>query len=442
MNPEHFDLLVLGSGPAGTYAALGGARAGLRTALAEAAELGGTGFRWGCLPVKMALDGLRAARRAGGRLGGRALGDRGLPSRLAPRLAGVEQRLERDLSAAGVTLIRGAASFLDPHTVEAGGELLQAAVVAIATGTHPAAPPGIGLDGRLVLSHADLFRLPRLPRSAVVVGADVEGVELACLLAGCGTRVCLLEKEPEILPGQDRDLTGPVQESLAALGVRFRLGAAAAGVRARAGGAVVELADGSALQTERVVVTGLRAPNLPAGLEAAGVRSAGDHLPVDSLFRTSAAHIYAIGDVNGLCGMAHAAVQQGMLLPALLRGGNPAPQSYPTLPRAMYTLPEVAGAGRQERELERQGVPFRRSLFPLADTWRGISREIREGFMKVLAAPDGRLLGIWACAEDASELAAPFGFLLERGATLEELRRSLFLHPTLAEGLLEAVRLL
>jgi dihydrolipoamide dehydrogenase len=445
------ELLVLGSGPAGWYCALEAARAGFRTALAERAELGGTGFRWGCLPVKMALDGLREALPPGSaRARRRRLPRPALPS--PARLAEVERRLEEGLRAAGVALLAGEASFLDARTLVVGSERIRAEVVVIATGTRPAAPAGIELDGERVASHADLVRGGRAPRTVAVVGADVEGVELACLLSGLGARVHLLEQESEILPGQDRDLADPVRETLEALGVRLRLGArvvgAGAAVRsplaargeARLRRAAVRLAGGEELAVERVLVTGLRAPNIPAGLREAGVACAEDRIPVDACFRTSVPHVYAIGDVNGLCGMAHAAIQQGLLLPRSLRGGPPAPAAWPSPPRALFTIPEIAGAGLQERELRARGLPFRRARVELADTWRGLSRGLRQGFLKALAAPDGRLLGIWVCAENASELSAPFGPLLEHGAGVEEVRRSLFIHPTLAEALLEAVR--
>jgi dihydrolipoamide dehydrogenase len=425
------ELLVLGSGPAGWYCALEAARAGFRTALAEKAELGGTGFRWGCLPVKMGLDAMRRGRAA-------------LPT--PARLREVERRLEEGLRAAGVTLLAGEASFLDAHTLSVGGRQVRAGTVVIATGTRPAAPAGLALDGRRMISHVELVRQARAPRGearlrrAAVVGADVEGVELACLLAGMGSRVQLLEQLPEILPGQDRDLADPVQARLQALGVRLHLGARVASAATRARGAVLVLESGEELAAELVLLAGLRAPNLPAGLDRAGVAWEADRIPVDDRFRTSAPNIYAIGDINGLCGMAHAAIQQGLLLPGSLRGEPPAPAAYPAPPRAVFTIPEIAGAGLQERELQARGQPFRGARVELAETWRGFSRERQGGFLKVLAAPDGRLLGLWVCAEDASELAAPFGPLLERQATLEEVRRSLFIHPTLAEALLEAAR--
>jgi dihydrolipoamide dehydrogenase len=465
VDAERTELLVLGSGPAGWYCALEAARAGFRTALAEKAELGGTGFRWGCLPVKMGLDALRRALAARGTA---LISDpaRPRPSLPAPprrplaslpspsRLAEVERRLEEGLRSAGVKLLRGEASFLEAHTLAVGDLRVRAETVVIATGTRPAAPAGLTLDGERVLSHADLVRRGRAPRGearlrrVAIVGADVEGAELACLLAGLGARVHLLEQEAEILPGQDRDLADPVQATLESLGVRLRLGArvAAVGPAARgplaARGAVVALAGGETLEVERVLVTGLRAPNLPAGLGQAGVACTEDRIPVDAAFRTSAPGVYAIGDVNGLCGRANAAIQQGLLLPATLRGGPPPPAAYPAPPRALFTIPEIAGAGLQERELQARGIPYRSARVELADTWRGLSLAdgLRPGFLKALAAPDGRLLGLWVCAENASELAAPFGLLLERGAGVEDIRRSLFIHPTLAEALLEAVR--
>jgi dihydrolipoamide dehydrogenase len=439
-----WDLLVLGSGSAGWYCARAAARAGFRTALAEKAELGGTGFRWGCLPVKMGLDELRRRAARSTRRPARAARSLAPPSLLAEvaaRLPSVEKRLEEGLRAAGVALLRGEAAFVGPHTLSVEGQRVEARVVVIATGSRPAAPSGLALDGERVLGHADLLRLPRAPRSVAVVGGDVEGAELACLLGGMGSEVHLLEQQEEVLPGQDRDLAEPVIAGLESFGVRLRLGSRVVSAAPAGRGVRVQLADGGPLEVDRVLVTGLRAPNLPAGLREAGVQFAPDRIPVDAEFRTSAPHIYAIGDVNGVCAMAHAAIQQGALLPAALRGGRPAPSAYPTLPRALFTIPEIAGAGLQERELDRRGLPYRCGRAALAETWRGLSQALEAqagGFVKALAAPDGRLLGIWACAPNASELAAPFAGLLDRGAGAEEVLRGLFIHPTLGEGLLEA----
>ncbi len=304
------------------------------------------------------------------------------------------------------------------------------------------------------MSHADLVRQARAPRSVAIVGADVEGVELACLLAGLGARVHLLEQESEILPGQDRDLAGPVQETLEALGVRLRLGARV--VSAGAGRSPF-----AARRVARLRRVGWRS-NWPAGRSwrcsacwspacarptsrpawrEAGVACAADRIPVDEqLPHQRPPRSMPSGTSTACAAWPTPPSSRACCCRGPCAGGSPAPAAYPSPPRALFTIPEIAGAGLQERELKARGVPFRRARVELADTWRGLSRGLREGFLKALAAPDGRLLGIWVCAENASELAAPFGPLLERGATVEEVRRSLFIHPTLAEGLLEAVR--
>jgi dihydrolipoamide dehydrogenase len=353
-------------------------------------------------------------------------------------MVGVERRMAQELERHGVQMVHGEGEFVDAHTIRAGGAAFTAPTIVIATGTRPGAPAAIALDGNTVASHADLVGWRAAPATAVVVGADVEGIELACLLAHLGTRVELIEKLGEILPGMDRDLVRPVEERLCALGVRFRLSTEVTGVRPERGGAAVLLADGNAIRARKVIVTGVRTPNFPDGLGNAGIACSPDRIRVDARFRTSIPHIYAIGDINGLCGMAHAAIQQGILLARIIRGGRPGPSSWPSLPRAIFTIPEIAGAGSQARELDARGVAYTRATVALPDTWRGISKGLREGFVTVLAGEDRRLLGIWACGEGASELAAPFGFLLDRGATVDELLESLFIHPTLSEGLLEA----
>jgi dihydrolipoamide dehydrogenase len=436
-------VLILGCGPAGYYAALGCARAGLRTTVVEKGELGGTGFRWGCLPVKMMLDELRS-RQVGDRAGAapasaasRRFG-RGLLARTSAAMVGVERRMAEELGRHGVQVVHGQGEFVDAHTIRAGGPVFSAPTIVIATGTSPWAPAGVTLNGDAVASHADLVGWRAAPATAAIVGADVEGVELACLLAHLGTRVELIEKLGEILPGMDRDLVRPVEERLRALGVRFRLSTEVTGVRPERAGATVLLADGSVVRARRVLVTGVRRPNFPDGLGNAGIACSPDRISVDDRFRTSVPHIYAIGDINGLCGMAHAAIQQGILLARVIRGGRPGPSVWPSLPRAIFTIPEIAGAGSQARELDTRGVAYTRATVALPDTWRGISRGLRAGFVTMLAGEDRKLFGLWACGEGASELAAPFGFLLDRGATVDDLLESLFIHPTLSEGLLEA----
>jgi dihydrolipoamide dehydrogenase len=449
-----FDVAVIGSGPGGFYCALACAQAGLNTALVERDRLGGTGFRWGCLPVKIMLDSLRRGERCPSRrvAGAAVLAD------LRRSLPRIESHLNRRLADAGVQIIFGEARLRGPRQIEVGERRIETRALVLATGSEPSGWPGVPLGGRACLSHRDLLALPRLPRRLLVLGGDVEGIELACLLSRLRVRVTVIEKEPEILPGQDRDLVAPVEQALRAFGVSLLTGCAVSGSRAGPRGLRVELDDGRRLAAPAALLTGLRRPNLPEGLEAAGVRLApgGAAVAVDAALQSSCPDVYAVGDVNGLSGMAHAAIEQGLRVARVLAGqagrSAAAPRAYAGLARALFTLPEIAGAGLQERELQARGVAYHARRVGLGETWRGLVRGSRrglvrglvrgsgraEGFAKVLSSPEGRVLGMWICAPEASEMAAHFGLLLDKDLSVDELAHGLPIHPTLGEALLEA----
>lgn len=436
-----WDVLVLGSGPAGYYCALNCARLGKKTVLVEKEHLGGTGFRWGCLPVKMMLDQIRT--QAGGNS---AEAKSSAIARTAGRINEVEARIERRLTGSGVEVIQGQGRFTDPGIFRIGKRVISASRIVIATGTEPVGWPGVPLDGKRIISHKDVLSLSRAPEHLLILGGDVEGIEFACLFSHLGTQVTVVEKEEEVLPGTDRDLIEPLEARLIARGVRLITGTVVRSCSTNEAAVRVDLDNGSHLSGDMVLVTGLRRANLPEGLEEAGVDHDGQKIRVNGDLQTSCGSIYAAGDINGISGMSHAAIQQALLVAQrLTKGavrrltkGAVRGRAGPPYPRAIYTLPEIAGAGYQETELETEGIPYKCSRYRIGDTWRGFSKGIDEGFVKILSAQDDRILGIWMCGGDASELASLFGALLSKDLTVGELLHSLILHPTLGEALLEA----
>jgi dihydrolipoamide dehydrogenase len=417
------------------------ARLGRRTVLVEKERLGGTGFRWGCLPVKMMLDRLRSRETTNEQA-----------SSLIPetneRIEQIEGRIRSRLNQAGVQVLIGQGRFRDPGTFQVGRRSIAADSIVIATGTEAASWPGIALDGQRVITHRGVLRLSRVPDHLLILGGDVEGIEFACIFSHLGGRVTVIEKERRILPGTDADLTEAVLQGLLDRGVTIRAGAEVRGCTAE-GGATVTLRDGVQLKGDGVLVTGLRRPNLPEGLEQAGIGHDDQKIAVNADLQTSRPNIYAVGDINGITGMAHAAIQQGLLAARLITGSGAGStradrtfvneaSANPPYPRAIYTLPEIAGAGYQENELLTAGIPFTRRTYRLADTWRGFSKGIKEGFVKILSGRDDRVLGIWICGSNASEQASLFGPLMAGGLDLEGLRHDLILHPTLGEAFLDA----
>ena len=439
-SPDGAALLVIGGGAAGFYCAVSAAREGIKTILTENDALGGTAFRWGCLPVKMVLD--RIKQYTGPRGARRRPVPRDLLKEVAGSLGAVERRLQRRLEDEGVEIFHGEGGFLDERVYQTGDRRLQAGNLVIATGTSAAGLPGLPLDGRTVISHREVFVSATVPRTLAIVGADVEGAELAVLFSSLGSRVTLVEQLNELLPGLDRDLAVPVERRLLEAEVRFALGSAVAGLSRGRKGPVLELADGRAVEAERVLVTGIRRANLPEGLERAGLRADDDRIPVAPSLATEVPGIFAVGDVNGLLGMAHAAIQQGILLARSLRSGKPLSgehwSAYRHPPRAIYTIPEIGGAGSTERELREEGTAFKVTKIELSDTWRGLSRGTAAGFLKLLTGSDGRVLGIWTSGAEAAEASALFGLLVDRQLSADELAAALVTHPTVAEALREA----
>ena len=255
-----WDVLVLGSGPAGYYCALNCARLGKKTVLVEKEHLGGTGFRWGCLPVKMMLDQIRT--QAGGNS---AEAKSSAIARTAGRINEVEARIERRLTGSGVEVIQGQGRFTDPGIFRIGKRVITASRIVIATGTEPVGWPGVPLDGKRIISHKDVLSLSRAPEHLLILGGDVEGIEFACLFSHLGTQVTLVEKEEEVLPGTDRDLIEPLEARLIARGVRLITGAVVRSCSTNEAAVRVDLDNGSHLSGDMVLVTGLRRANLPEG---------------------------------------------------------------------------------------------------------------------------------------------------------------------------------
>ncbi len=440
----HFDCLVLGSGPAGFYAALSCAKNGYSVALVEKSTWGGTGFRDGCLPVKTALDRMRLYEKS------KALFhvDEKFRSLFFPdffvnnekKMKKVEGLITDRLRCAGVQLFHGNGLFHSAKVYETAGKRITAETVIIATGTQPSAPEGIALDSGTIITHREALRLDKIPNEMIIIGGNVEGIEFSSLFSALGVRVTVLEQDCEILPGNDRDLLQPVFDTLKRNGVKLRTETRVLSTGSTEEKAFVELKNGERLFTSMVLVTGCRKPNLPEGLKNTGVIFTETTIPVNEKLETNVPGVFAVGDVNGIHGMAHTAIQQGMFIVDSMKGRK-IPLNYENLPRAMFTLPEVAGAGKQEWELLQKNIPYKTVSFQIADTWRGFSKDIQSGIIKLVFSPGETLAGIWMSSENASEILSFSGLLLGKKVSKDDILRNLFIHPTLGEGILEGTAL-
>ncbi|GFN36246.1 dihydrolipoyl dehydrogenase family protein [Tepidimicrobium xylanilyticum] len=426
MNRE-YDVIILGGGVAGIYAAKALIKGGKTIALIERDCLGGVALRWGALPVKRVLDYFKENS-----------GDVDkLLDGWEDDLVELSRMIEKNISFLGADVYYGEGEFIDSHNVIVGEKVLKGEYIIIATGTEPASIDGITIDGEMIITHKEAITLKNIPKSIIILGGNVEGIEFAFLYRELGIEVVLVEKEDKLLLGYDDDLVEPIEKKLLEKGVKIIKGRAANKAYIEEGKVKVVLEDGSVINGEKTLVTFFRKPNFPKGIEKLNIGLDKDKVLVDKNFNTKEDNIFAIGDINGIIGLGNAAINQGLQVAEYILSKRDISIKYEYLPRAVFTLPEIAGIGKQEEELK--GVKYKVGYCNLKETWRGWARGIEEGFIKVIVDERKNILGIWMVGNLVSEYIGLLSPLFNRNLTIDDIKRNLIIHPTLMEGILEAV---
>ncbi|MEO6811599.1 MAG: Si-specific NAD(P)(+) transhydrogenase, partial [Isosphaeraceae bacterium] len=421
MGPEHYDLIVIGSGPAGEKGAAQAAYFGKRVALIEKqAVLGGAATNTGTLPSKtlretaLFLSGFRHRQLEGLRLQ-RAEGAVTVRDFMARELIvrdGERARILHNLGRHGIALHTGAASFLDPHTVAVQGAdgpatQLHADVILIATGSRPHRPPGYSFEDIRIYDSDEVLNLHEVPATMVVVGGGVVGCEYACVFAALGVRVTLIEKNDHLLGFLDLEIATALIARMESVGVRVLMSETVAEVRDEGPLVQVRLASGEEIETNSILVSSGRNGNVEAlDLDRAGlVAGKRGLIAVDEHFQTAVPHIYAAGDVVGFPALASTAMEQARV--AMVHAFQlPYDKSVARiLPYGIYTIPECSMAGETEESLTQSGVPYVVGRARYADNPRGQIIGDDHGFLKLLfRADDLTLLGVHVLGEQATEL--------------------------------------
>jgi NAD(P) transhydrogenase len=445
-----FDLVVVGSGPAGQRAAVQAAKLGKTVALVERhASLGGACVNTGTIPSKtireaiLYLTGLnqRAIYGQSYRLKESvSIEDIAVRTR---HVVEAEREVIRDqLLRNHVTLFDGCARFVDAHTLAIDGRddserRVSANGIVIATGSTPAHPEGIEFNGSTVLDSDDIvLRLARLPSTIVIVGAGVIGVEFGSMFAALGSRVTIVDARETMLDFCDPEITEALRYHLRELNVVFRFGERVERVEARDNGTLTTLASGKVIPADVVfysagrvgAVADLQLAN--AGIEA----DSRGRIPVDESYRTSQPHVYAVGDVVGFPSLASASAEQGRLAACHLFGipdhGGEAP-----LPIGIYSIPEISYVGKTEPELTAAMIPYEIGISHYRELARGQILGESHGLVKLLVSPaDRTLLGVHAFGAGATEVVHIGQAVMGLGGTIDYLVESVFNYPTFAEA--------
>jgi dihydrolipoamide dehydrogenase len=448
-----FDVIIIGGGPGGYVCAIRCAQLGLKTALVEGRDtLGGTCLNVGCIPSKALLHATHSLHEVHenfekmGLIGGAPKVDWArMQAYKADVVSGNTKGIEFLFKKNKITWLKGWGSIATPGKVKVGDETHEAKNIVIATGSEPSSLPGVTVDEKTVLTSTGALALGKIPKSMVVIGAGVIGLELGSVYARLGAKVTVVEYLDAITPGMDGEVAKSLQRILAKQGLTFILGAAVQGVEVANGTATTRykrrLDDSEASLASDVVLvaTGRKPYTEGLGLEAAGVELLPrGQIKTDAHFATSTPGIYAIGDAITGPMLAHKAEDEGMALAEIL-AGRAGHVNYDVIPGVIYTTPEVASVGKTEEALKQEGRAYKVGKFSFMGNARAKAIFQGEGFVKILAdKASDRILGAHIIGPAAGDLIHEICVAMEFGASAEDLALTCHAHPTYSEAVREA----
>ena len=449
--PEHFDVVVFGSGQGGQLIAWHLARAGRRAALVERRLIAGSCPMIACMPSKNEVWSARVAHlaRHGAQFG---VVTASVTTDMATVLRRKRDMVSREVDlhlqnfrATGTELILGEGRFVAPKTIEArlndgGTRVLVGDQIFLNLGTHPAIPSISGIEAAQPLTHIEALELDYAPAHLIVLGGGYVGLEMAQAYRRFGSRVTMIEPGPRVISREDTDVSDEIQGILSDEGIQFVTEAETRGVRGRSGEQVsVAVRTPSGEQqiegSDILVATG-RVPNTAGiGLEEAGVElDARGYIRVNERLETTASNVWAIGECAGSPHFTHVSVDDFRIIRDNLAGGSRTTRDR-IVPYCLFTDPQLAHVGLTEREAESQGIAVRVARLPVSTVLRTHTTDETRGFMKALIGSDDRILGFTMIGAEAGEVMTVVQTAMLAGLPYQRLRDAVIAHLTMAEGL-------
>jgi dihydrolipoamide dehydrogenase len=451
-----YDVVIIGGGPGGYNAAIRAGQLGLKVACVDSGStLGGTCLNVGCMPSKALLHASELYETASKDFAGLGIDAQvkvNLPNMMKQKADSVGQLtkgIEFLFKKNKVDWIKGVGAITGPGKVDvtaADGAktTLEAKAIVIATGSEPSPLPGVTVDQMRIVDSTGALSLPEIPKSLIVVGAGIIGLELGSVWRRLGAQVTVVEFLDRITPGMDEETAKTFQRSLTKQGIVFKLGAKVTGAKASDAGValtVEPVAGGPAetLNADYVLLAiGRRPYTRGLGLETIGVVPDQRGFIETDHWRTRAPGVWAIGDVTHGPMLAHKAEDEAVACIEAI-AGKAGHVNYDVIPSVVYTYPEVAWVGKTEEELKAAGVAYKAGKFPFTANARAKINHEAEGFVKVLAdAKTDRVLGVHMIGPSVSEMIGEYCVAMEFAAASEDVARTCHPHPTRSEALRQA----
>ncbi|MFC1958300.1 dihydrolipoyl dehydrogenase family protein [Chloroflexota bacterium] len=442
----NLDVLIIGGGTAGEYAASYAMGTGRSVGMVERGAIGGACIFNACIPTKAMVHAARMYEKM------KNADFYGLPTPKEAAdfknvkafkdkiIGGIGTGRDERWTKRGVQLFRGNAQFKSPNEVAVGNELIKASKIIITTGSSPIAPPIPGLKEAGFITNIEARELEKVPDMLVIIGGGPIGVEFARVFSVFGARVHIVEALDRILAAEDEETSSAIEDALGKRGIQVSTSAKVIEVKTTASGKAVKLQkeDGSErdLECAEILVSTGRKPNIEEiNLSAAGIEAGKRGINVDTSLQTNVPHIWAAGDVTGTFLFTYVAGEQGKTAALNATTGSHTELDYSVLPRATFCDPEVASVGLTEKQAREKGYNVKVGKFDYANLTRAIVSGETEGFIKVIAEENsGRILGGHMVGAEASSLIHEIAAAMAGGVSVSVVGNTLHSYPTLSEG--------
>ncbi|WP_331716256.1 dihydrolipoyl dehydrogenase [Occultella aeris] len=442
---EAYDVVILGAGSGGYAAALRAAELDLSVALIESDKVGGTCLHRGCIPTKALLhagelaDEIRESEQFGVNSTFEGIDINGVNSYRDSVVARLYKGLQGLVSSRKIEVINGYGRLVGPDTVEVDGRRVTGRNVVLATGSYAKSLPGLEIGGRVITSE-EALTLDWVPKTAIVLGGGVIGVEFASVWKSFGADVTIVEALPHLVPNEDEALSKGLERAFKKRGIKFSLGVRFAGVERSDDGVVVTLEDGTTYEADLLLVAVGRGPSTAdLGYEEQGLRIDRGFVLVDDRLHTGVENIYAVGDITPGLQLAHRGFGHGIFVAEQIAGLDPAPITESGIPRVTYCQPEVASVGLTEAQAKEQHGADGVEVLEYNLGGNGRSQILKTtGFVKLVRAKDGPIVGVHMLGARMGEQIGEGQLIVNWEAYPEDVASLIHAHPTQNESLGEA----
>lgn len=439
----NFDIAIIGGGPAGYTAAERAGANGLKAVLFEKKAIGGVCLNEGCIPTKTLLysakilDSVKAASKYGVSAESPSFDLSKIMSRKDKTVKMLTGGVKMTVNSYGVTIVEKEA-FIEGEKdgqihISCGGETYFVKYLLVCTGSDTVIPPIPGLSETAYWTSKEALEVKQLPKTLAIIGGGVIGMEFASFFNSMGVKVHVVEMMAEILGVMDKETSGMLRSEYTKRGVTFYLNTKVVEVNPH--GVVIEK-DGktSTIEAEQLLLSVGRKANLSGiGLDKLNIELLRNGVKVDEHLLTSHPRVYACGDITGYSLLAHTAIREAEVAINHILGVEDR-MNYECVPGVVYTNPEVAGVGKTEEELIKQGIPYRVSKLPMAYSGRFVAEnEQGNGLCKLIQDEKGKIIGCHMLGNPVSELIVIAGIAIQKGYTVEEFQKTVFPHPTVGE---------